>query len=270
MTNPFGSVATDNGRYYERNGERYLSVTNILDKAMSKPALLPWAVKLTAVAAQETLDYVLANGKLPKTKPTLTRIKKGEPYEAEVEWDVWWKAQHRLVKEASAERGSIIHDWAEAWVLGQEPDPPELYVTECLGIMQAFDKYGIKPIAAENTVYNKTHRYAGTADLFAEVGAWGGIVACLDYKTGNNAWPDTAYQLAGYRFGEFIGLDDGSDVPVPATEAGGVLHVDHGTTTLIPYRCGEREFEVFQSMVRVAYDVVEEKDSLMNHTAIRS
>ena len=51
MTNPLGSVATSDGRYYERNGERFLSVTNIIDKAMSKPALVPWAVKLCAEAA---------------------------------------------------------------------------------------------------------------------------------------------------------------------------------------------------------------------------
>lgn len=269
MTNPFGSVATEDGRYYERAGERYLSVTNVLDKSLSKPALIPWAVKLCAEQAIATLDEVLADGAMPPN-PHLPRIVKGQPVMKEVDWPTYWKSEHKRVKEASAERGTIIHDWAEAWVLGQEPDPPAEYVQECLGIMRAFEKYGIEPVAAECTVYNKTYRYAGTADLFAKVGAWGGAVACLDYKTGKNAWPETAYQLAAYRHGEFIGLDDGSDVPVPETQAGGVLHVDGAKTHLIPYRCGEREFEVFGHMVAVAYEAVEEMKNVMNHTAIRS
>lgn len=270
MTSPAGSVATNDGRYYERNGERFLSVTNVLDKALSKPALVPWAVKLTAEKAQQCLDYTVAHGgKLPPRKK-VQRIRKGQPVMLEVDHDVYWKGEHTRVKDASADRGTLIHDWAEHWVLGHEPDPPAGLEQECLGIIKAFERYEIEPLVAEATVYNRTFRYAGTGDLFAKIGAWGGVVAMLDYKTGKNAWPETALQLAAYRNGEFIGLPDGTDVPVPETQAGGVLHVDFGTTTLIPYRCGAREFEVFKNAVEVAYWAVEEKGTVMNHHAILS
>lgn len=269
MTSPLGSVATSDGRYYERNGERFLSVTNVLDKSLSKPALVPWAVKLTAEKARQCLDYALAHGQEPPRKK-VQRIRKGEPVMVEVDHDTYWKGEHTRVKDASADRGTIIHDWAENWVLGNEPEPPPGLEQECLGIMRAFERYEIEPVAAEATVYNRTYRYAGTGDLFAKIGAWGGVVAMLDYKTGKNAWPETALQLAAYRNGEFIGLPDGTDVPVPETQAGGVLHVDFGTTTLIPYRCGAREFEVFKHAVEVAYWAVEEKGSVMNHAAILS
>jgi hypothetical protein len=268
MTSPFGSVASDDGRWYERDGKRYLSVTNVLDKSLSKPALVPWSCKLTAEQARITLDYALKHGEEPPLP--IESVSKTGKVKYVKDWETDWKREHKRVKDASAERGTIIHDWAEQWELGREPDPPPEYVDECLGILRAFEKYEITPIAAECTVYNSLHKYAGTGDLFATVGAWGGVTAMLDFKTGKKAWPETAYQLAAYRFGEFIGLPDGSDVPVPVTQAGGVLHVDHGTTHLIPYRCGLREFEAFTHMVKVAYEVVEETKNVMNHAAILS
>lgn len=267
MTSPLNAASNDDGRWYTWNDEKFLSVTNILSKSLAKEALVPWACKLTAIEARKTLDYVLKHGEEPplpveKVLKTKTRYVK--------DWETDWKREHTRVKDASSVRGNIIHDWAENWVLGHEPDPPAEYVDECLGIMRAFEKYGIEPIAAEATVYNRQFRYAGTGDLFAKVEAWGGAVAMLDYKTGNNAWAETAYQLAAYRFGEFLGLPDGSEMPVPETQAGGVLHVDHGTTHLIPYRCGRAEFEAFTHMVAVAYEVVERMPQVKDHAAILS
>lgn len=277
MANPFGSVATEDGRFYERDGERYLSVTNILSKSIAKDALVPWAVKLTAEQARITLDYVLEHGKEPPL-PVLPPKENGQHVidratkapKTIPNWETDWKREHGRVKDASADRGTIIHDWAEHWALGHEPDPPELYVAECMGIIKAFEKYDIEPIAAEAVFYNKTHRYAGTGDLIARVGAWDNAIALLDYKTGKSCWPETAYQLAAYRFGEFIGLDDGSNVDVPETQAGGVLHVDFGTTHLIPYRCGLAEFEAFQHMTKVAYELVENMKSVKDWASIRS
>lgn len=268
MTSPLGSVATEDGRYYHWNNEKFLSVTNILSKSVPKDALVPWACKLTAIEARKTLDYAIKHGVEPDL-PVESVSKTGKVKHVK-DWETDWKRQHKRVKDASSERGNIIHDWAEQWVLGHEPDPPAEYVDECLGIMKAFDKYDIQPVAAEATVYNRTFHYAGTGDLFATVGAWGGVTAMLDYKTGNSAWPETAYQLAAYRFGEFLGLPDGTEAPVPATQAGGVLHVDHGTTHLIPYRCGLREFEAFTHMVAVAYEVVEEMKNVKDWAGIVS
>lgn len=268
MTTPLGSVATDDGRFYHWNDEKFLSVTNILSKSLAKEALVPWACKLTAIEARKTLDYALKHGQEPPL-PVESVTKTGKEKLVK-DWETDWKREHKRVKDSSSVRGNIIHDWAEQWVLGHEPDPPELYVAECLGIMRAFEKYGIEPIAAEATVYNRAHRYAGTGDLFAKVGHWGGAVAMLDYKTGNNVWPETAYQLAAYRFGEFLGLPDGTEAPVPETEAGGVLHVSAEGTLLVPYRCGPREFEVFTHMVAVAFEVVEEMKNVKDWHKVRS
>lgn len=277
MTTPAGSYATSDGRYYSWGDDKFLSVTNILSKSIAKDALLPWGVKLTAEKALAAYDYLLRNGKEPP-KPKLQRTVKGQPVMKVVDHDVYWKAQHRIVKEESADRGSIIHEWCEQWVLEGCPAKPEtfpefkgkLLEDECRGIIRAFKHYKIEPLVAECTVYSRAHRYAGTGDLFAKVGAYGDAVFCLDLKTGKNAWPETAYQLAAYRYGEFIGLPDGTEEPVPECQGGGVLHVDFGQTTLIPYKCGMDQFEAFTHMVAVAYELVENMKSVMNPPSILS
>lgn len=259
MTNPLNSVATDDGRYYERHGRKFISVTNVIDKALSKPALLPWAVKLTAEAAMRDFRKMVDDDKAEeflRIYPDTTTKPKANPASE-------WKRQHKKVKDESAEKGTLIHAWAEGWVLGQEPDPPEGLETECLGIMRAFERYGIEPVVAECTVYSDMHEYAGTCDLFATVKSLGGVLAVLDYKTGKSAWPETALQLAAYRFAEYIGLPDDSDVPVPAAERAGVLHVGHTETKLIPYRADVRDFTAFLGALQAARWVVNDSATAM-------
>lgn len=266
MTNPFGSVATSDGRYYERDGEKFLSVTNIIDKAMSKPALVPWAVKLCAEAALADLHRCRTDADFKKLvfkyKDTTTSPKINPASE--------WKRTHTKVKDAAAERGTTFHNWAEGYILGQEPDPPDGLAEECVGFIRCVEKNGIEAIAAEATVYSREFSYAGTGDLWATVAAWGGIPVMIDYKTSKSTWPETALQLAAYRRGEFIGLPDGSEAPVPETQAGAVMHVDHGETHLIPYRSGAAEFEVFKACRIVAGWVVEESQTVKNHPGILS
>lgn len=254
MTSPRDAVDTDNGRYYERHGKRYISVTNVIER-LSKPALVPWAVKLTAEAAIEAVNNGLI---VPGQFVDSQRPRKKKGVESPPgPWD--WKNRHNVVKDESADKGSLIHAWAEGWVLGQEPDPPQGLELECVGIMRAFEKYGIEPIAAESTVYNNMHDYAGTCDLFGTVNApdivakfGDGKLWVLDYKTGKNVWPETAMQLAAYRYAEFIGLPDDSDVAVPAADHAGVLHVGHAETILVPYKAGVREFTAFLGLLQVA------------------
>lgn len=230
---PLGSVATADGRYYERNGRRYISVTNVLDHVVSKPVLVPWASKVVA-------EYA-----------------KGHP-SADIKE---WKKQPKIVKETAAQRGTDIHAWCESYFLNPqlaEANMPAEYEAECYGFIQAVQLHGIVPIAAEATVYSNTFSYAGTNDLFAYVTSLGGGVAQIDIKTGKGIYPEYALQLAAYRYGEFIGLPDGTDVPVPEAERCAILHVDHGVTHLIPVVAGPREFEVFTHAVQLATWLVEE------------
>lgn len=230
---PAGSVATPDGRYYERNGRKYISVTNVLDHCISKPVLVPWASKVVA-------EYAVAH---PGAD-----IKE-------------WKRQPKIVKETSAQRGTDIHAWCEQYFLNPElamDNMPAEYVAECVGFVECIIRNGIVPLAAEATVYSDQHDYAGTNDLFGTCKSMGDIVIGADIKTGKSIYPEYALQLAAYRFADYIGLPDGTDVPVPKVQASAVLHVDHGRTRLVPVRAEMGEFYAFVCLVKGAKWLVEE------------
>ena len=50
MTSPRHAESTAKGRYYTHpvTGQRLVSVTNAISVGMAKPALVPWAAKVTA------------------------------------------------------------------------------------------------------------------------------------------------------------------------------------------------------------------------------
>jgi len=289
MTDPINAVDTSDGRFYERNGRRYLSVTNVLDHAMSKPALIPWAVKLTAEEADRTLAYALEHGKLPALPPGTTKAEKASKSGTAKDWPSDWKREHKRVKETSGTRGNLFHSWAEAYLLGGHPDPPELppevqpyhgtnLVAECAGFIRAVEKYGIEAWGAEATVYSDHYNYAGTGDLWAYVrnppSYWPKLpddgLFMFDVKTSKSAWPETALQLAAYRHADYIGLPDGNDQTIPDTVGGGVLHVDGANTHLIPYRCGLAEFEAFLGGLRMATWMIEDMKNVKNWTDVVS
>ena len=62
MTSPKHAQATDRGRYYTHpvTGQQLVSVTNVLGQSMAKPALVPWAAKMTAEAAWDALPRMVA------------------------------------------------------------------------------------------------------------------------------------------------------------------------------------------------------------------
>jgi hypothetical protein len=68
---------------------------------------------------------------------------------------------------------------------------------------------------SEATVHSRTHQYAGTADIIAtmKVGR-SKLPVVLDFKTGKRIYDEVAMQLAAYARADFVGLNDGSEVPL--------------------------------------------------------
>lgn len=233
---PRDSVATDDGRYYVWKGEKFISVTNVLDKVVSKPVLVPWAAKIVA-------EYAAAHPTVDLTE---------------------WKRQPAIIKEESAQRGTDIHAWCEQFFLNPELAlaniPPE-YRKECIGFVKCIEYHGIVPWAAECTGYNRAHGYAGTVDLFGHGRDFG--LSVLDIKTGKGIYAEYGLQLAGYRYSEFIGLPDGTELAVPETVGAYCLHVDGGRTRLIPMKAGPAQFEAFCHAVPLAEHMVQEFKSIV-------
>lgn len=94
-------------------------------------------------------------------------------------------------RDAAAARGDRVHSYAEQVALAAldgsgDPDAARNLLAEHgeTAFADRFDQwwelYGVKPLAAEITVWNHTVGYAGTLDLVAEIG---GRVCLLDFKT---------------------------------------------------------------------------------------
>ena len=213
MTDPtFAGNLPGRGRYYfHPNGkEQWPSVTNVLDTSISKPALVPWAAKITAEKAWKTLPQMVKASRTAKARELLTK---------EI------KAEVRIAKDMAADLGSRVHALAEAYVLGKPmADDPEAapFVEQVLAF---YSDYGINPQldieAAEATVLNRRVGYAGTGDLWVWLNLDGTRkLWLLDYKTSltravNSVYPENGMQLAAIAKADLVLLDDGTEVPAP-------------------------------------------------------
>lgn len=167
------------------------SVTKVLD-ALNKPVLPRWA-------ARETADYV---GRTLKPGVGLNEIQIANLVK-DAKAAPWRKSSD------AADIGSLVHAYAEAYVLGQEPSMPihpeaQACVRSFLRWIQ-LDNVVITHHAERKMLYmGLPHAYAGTCDLVATIN---GKLAIADFKTSTGIWPEYRLQLAAYRqaYGEETG-----------------------------------------------------------------
>ncbi len=215
-------VDSANGRMYGWGDETFHSVTTILS-ALGKPWLGAWAAKMVAEYAY---DFRSEWESLPKVRAI--RLLKGAP------WDK---------RDAAGDLGTAVHDAIEAAVLGQTP--PE-YAADVAARMAHWDRFlaDYRPtfLASEAAVFSRKHRYAGTLDGIAKIGD---ETLLIDVKTSKDVYPEYALQLAAYRHAEFLGLPDGTEAEIPATDGAAVLHITPDDYRLIRLRTDEEVFRTF-------------------------
>src|SRR5688572_19224027 len=168
-------------RFYEWNGEQYPSVTTVLKYCIPKPALTRWQAKLVADTAIDELQELSQLSKSAAKKYLLSLAEDA--------------------KDSKAGIGTEVHAFAEATANGSEPPEASEKALPYLSSFSAF-QYDVAPeyLGVELPVFNRTHGYAGTADIFAKVD---GRTVVIDIKTGRSIWPEVALQLAAYARGEF-------------------------------------------------------------------
>jgi len=246
VTNPRHARDTERGRYYSdpAGGPDLVSVTNVLDTAVNKRALIPWAVKLT-------VEHVLAN--LPSI--TLRLVTDRTAVVKEI------KAVHRDVKERAADLGDRIHDAAEKRVLGA-PFPQELEVAPYITQLELWlDSWGVDldqhVEATEITCVHRRLGYAGTADLMVwlPTGPDGRLELWLiDYKTSatrraTSVYPENTLQLAALRYCEAVLLPDDTDAPMPHIERTGVLNLRSNSHALVPMPADRTAHRAFRGLL---------------------
>lgn len=233
------------GRWYihPTTGEKWPSITNVLDVSVSKPALKPWAVKITADKAIDTIPAYIAAMTRPVCKPKRVADECGTCrtclYKA-------IKRQANFVSDTASDLGTRIHAVAEAKVLGKPyADDPEVepYVAQ---LLRFFHEHGVDVekdiVATEATVINRKHGYAGTGDLWLNLrtGASRKRLVLVDYKSSATkpaltAYPEQGQQLAALANGESILLDNGDELDAPGpVKAAFVLALRADDYALIP------------------------------------
>lgn len=246
MTAPTQARETDNGRYYTDpspafDGALYPSVTNVLSVGVNKPALVPWATKITAEYAFDHLLDLMAEAVVDR--PTaLKRL----------------KAQVRAVKDDAADLGSRVHAAAERHNLGlpmdAEPDV-EAFTRQYLAWLESWGvDLEADMEASEASVVHRGIGYAGTFDLLVWLRS--GIERArelwlIDFKTSSkrpvtSIYEEHVLQLAALRHAKTVWLPGGGEARMPMADRCAVLNLRRGTHALLEVPADRDAFVAFQ------------------------
>jgi hypothetical protein len=167
---------------YEVDGQRFRRVTTLLD-GVPKPALIGWGIKSVAEFAIEHKDEWSG---LPKADAL--KLLKGSPYSK---------------RDEAGDRGTAVHNALEALVKGL-PLPEDLTEEEAAYAASAtafLNARNSKALATEMIVFNRTHGYCGTLDLWDCDDS--GTPWIIDYKTSSGVYPTHGVQQVAYQRAEW-------------------------------------------------------------------
>jgi hypothetical protein len=262
---PRNARQTRAGRLYEWLGpgatvgsepERFWSVTTLIKTGLPAPALINWAKKFVAeyaVANHRTLASMLEGVRIKPAGGGLAIITDPDRVQAAVDW---LKGSPDRDRNRKGEIGTMVHEAIEAYILDAPwPEPTEETAERLAQFRRFVELFSPTFELAEATVYNRTHKYAGTLDVIATIPGRGR--ALIDTKTSESGvYADAALQLSAYRYAEFIGLPDGTEAPVPEVDGCAVLWLPGGPDPegfgLIPMVADEQVFRSFRHVVEVA------------------
>lgn len=201
-----------------------ISVTSGINGGLPKPFLTGWAAKEAAMCAVDDHDVIQRFLDKGDEQAAINHIK-GAPFRK---------------RDAAADRGTVVHTAIEAYLAGKQPDEeailaelkerrvnakmhkPTLKMVS--GLVDFMYDEEPEIILSEKTVFSRTHEYAGTLDMLARMRVGGTVLpVVLDVKTSKSIYNETAYQLTGYARADFVGLDDGTELPLSEALEGGEI-----------------------------------------------
>ncbi|MEV4079187.1 hypothetical protein AB0J43_02690 [Nonomuraea fuscirosea] len=243
--------------YYKdpKTGDRYPSVTTLLDKGMAKAALSFWSAKVVAEAAMDNLPAMLAASRTPEEREEFIKWLKNEPIRRRDDRGDIGRAVHRLI---------------EARILG-EPPPAQLasnpeFTPYIDHFHDAVRTWKLRFRASEMVVANPGENYGGTLDyivtsplLTEALNLPPRSLIMGDTKTGgeldqvvysghkHGVYPQAGAQMAAYRAAPVGWLRDGTRIDMPeCAPIAVVLHLRPEGWRLYPARCGDDMFQVFK------------------------
>lgn len=234
MSGPVHAVTDDRGnRTYQWGGRSFVSVTTILSGGVPK-YLVPWASKLVAEYA---FDHQSEWTKLGRESAVALL-----------------KAVPNNTRDAAANLGKDIHAAAEAHILGTPmPEWPEAIAPALKAFERWLAVFEPQYQATEASVFSRQYGYAGTADAWFTLtkGPLAGKPLIVDYKSGRQVYSEVALQLSAYSRCDFLAGPDRSELPLPPTEGGAVLHVRPDGCVLREVDISDRVFTFFRYVQQV-------------------
>ena len=202
---------------YKVGDEIIPSATKVLD-IISKPALVPWALKVGANWLEKNFffdeDSSSKKTKVYKSRMALDPLIKG------------MKSAYRSKSQDALNIGNITHEWVEGainWKLegGDIPQMPKQ--EEAVNSIGAFKDWVSQNVvewkSSEEKLFHRKYRYAGTVDARAIIN---GEYCVIDWKTSKAVYPEYHLQVAAYA----KAVEDIHGIPVDATY---ILRCDKAT-----------------------------------------
>lgn len=174
-------------RYYPlKRGGQCPSVTTFI-QVLAKPLLVPWAAKVTRMAALDVASEMLVDGTM--RDPAIFR----ETFESRL------KAKRAAddAADKAANIGKRVHTLIEHHFAGREPtkvDHPD--VETCyLQFLDWKKTNDVQLVQTERVVVHEDAEYGGTIDMLADIR---GERWLLDFKTSNALYPEHLLQVVAY------------------------------------------------------------------------
>ena len=271
MTPPKHAIDSHDGkgRYYThpKTGELLVSVTNVLSTAMAKPALVPWAAKITAEKAHAMTPALVASMLVKECAPKRVADECGQCTPCVIKTI---KREVTVVREKASDLGTRVHHHADAHVTGKQLAPDEEVEPYLEQYFAFLNDYGISLTdgieAAELTVANPKLGVAGTLDLLVYLPLDGYIdgktkasprptLWLVDIKTSATKPADTLYaemplQLAALKNATEMWLPDDTIQPMVRGIAGcAILNLRPDSYALIPVPTGTREWNAYKGLL---------------------
>ena len=169
------------------------SATRVLD-IISKPALVPWALKVGANWLEKNFfhdeDASSKKTNVYRSRMALEPLLKG------------MKSAYRSSSKDALNIGSITHEWVEEainWKLGNGTAPSlpdnEQAQSSIDGFRLWLQENDVEWLSAEEKIYHNRFNYAGTVDAVANIN---GEFCVVDFKTSSGIWDEYFLQAAAY------------------------------------------------------------------------
>lgn len=209
--------STEAGRWYWKDGEKYVSVTTVLKSLPGKLGpLMAWSKRVVAAeAAAKIHDSVQLERLRGMTQEEVAdELRRGPD----------------AIRDAAGVRGSLVHNAIQALVANHSLPPmtngEKRYVEAARSFLQDFE---VEWVHQEVTVFSEELGYAGTCDGIIRSRRLAQLAKLpedslftLDWKTGA-VYPEAAVQLAAYAAADTMDVG-GQYIPMPREGVmGGVI-----------------------------------------------